>query len=434
MKPYNRIVEPNTNNVDVDIMAVDNLINERVLARESKNFRRADGIVKFLLERHNVIVNDSDLTWQTGTKRQVKKRKRVALSKAKAAPASGNNDVSSNTRSNNYEGFQLSSDSGPNKSTLTFEGIVTLLADRRKAQRTRDYEKADNIRNTLKVDGVYVEDGLNEFRWDGVAYKQRGRVTEYSASSSSGGLSQSEYSLALNDDDAERNVNDLLAQRLSARSNGNYAKADAIRDQLFEGFNIRIDDKLREWSVGGNFGSGEDHWSKTNKQPLVGYTRSDFSTNLPQSDERYVQGRVDERMRAKRTRNYELSDSIRDELYRQYNVTIHDKINLWSAGGNFGEGLSWNYDTNLPKTRHLGDEDGEFDSSLDSFVEENLDSGEGDRDSVASSQERESSTSLLREQLECLTVVQLKDKLRNSGFTVSGTKAKLINRLLAGKT
>ena len=308
---YSRIVDPNTNDLDVDIDAVNALISERLQARESKNFRRADGILDQLLTQHAVIVNDSDLTWRTGTKRQVKKRKNIALSKAKIIAPSNNISIRN-------DDFRLSPNSGANLSTLSEEEIVTMLTDRHAAQRTRDYEKADAIRNTLKIAGVYIEDGMKEYRWDGVPFDtRRGRVREHGHASSPRPslIRQSSHSLALVDAEEVGIVNDLLAQRSKARSIGNYAKSDAIRDKLYESYNIRIDDRLGEWSVGGNFGTSDDHWTSSNRQRLARYTKSEMSANLPESDERYIQRKVDERMRAKRTRNYDLSDSIRDKLY-----------------------------------------------------------------------------------------------------------------------
>ena len=66
-----------------------------------------------------------------------------------------------------------------------------------------------------------------------------------SSSSARGwGLRQSKHSLPLPSDDAVRHVDDLLRQRSDARSSGNYAISDSIRDQLYETYNIRIDDKL----------------------------------------------------------------------------------------------------------------------------------------------------------------------------------------------
>lgn len=410
MSKYSYIFEEQNQNTKVNtdiIYEIDTLINERVSARADKNFQRADMIANELLQNH-VILDDKELTWRIGTKKEIKKR--IAISKKK----------SNNSKArNNSNIFWLSSTSGPNISNLSEKDILTMLDERCIAQLTRDYDTADRIRNTLKSKGVYIDDGMKEYRYDNVPFKQRGITQDMVSSSKSSrgwGLRQSKHSLPLPSDDAVRLVDDLLRQRSDARSSGNYVLSDSIRDQLYETYNIRIDDKLNEWSCGGSFGDNIDHWTSTNKQPLVGYTKSEMSaTNVSPADEAYIQSKVDERIRAKRTRNFELSDSIRDQLYEEYDVTIHDKLNLWSVGGDFGEGQEWNYDENLAKRRR--NEGGGHDG-IDLNPE---------KENASLTHEVEGST---REQLESLTVVQLKDMLRQSGLTVSGTKAKLINRLL----
>jgi len=409
----------NSNNVPNDdiINAVDTLINERILARKEKIFGRADMLSSQLLTQYSVVLNDSDLTWNVATKRQVKKR--ISLTKKSKAVLPSNN-----VRSNSDDAFQLSPKSDTNVSTLSEEEILAMLDSRRAAQRTRNYEKADSIRNTLKSHGVYIDDGMKEYRFDGVPFKQRGRTHDDMSMSSSRGssweLRQSEHSIPLPSDDAERIVQDLLRQRSNSRSSGNYAQSDAIRDELYESYNIRLDDKLGEWSCGGSFGDSQDHWTSTTRDVLVEYTKSEMSRSLPSSDEGFIQDKLDERMRAKRTRNYKLADYIRDKLYDTYDVTIHDKLNLWSVGGEFGEGNEWNHNTKLK---------GSFDAGVD---DRDLDSGE--EKSAPIQVVGEVSAILSRDELECLTVVQLKDKLRNSGLTVSGTKAKLINRLLGDES
>lgn len=443
-RPYSRAVDPRLgNDREVDVRAVDGLIDERARAREGGDFRRADGILELLLERHGVIVNDSDRTWRAGTRREVKKRRRVARSRAgaKAPPA--------RDRGAGEDEFRLSRDSGPNRSPFSEEEIGDLLSKRRAAQQARDYAFADSVRNTLKANGVYVDDGAKEFRWDGLAYRQRGKAAggrRGDGSRSPWGLRRSEHSLPLGDDE-ERAAMDLLARRSDARSARDYAAADALRDELFERYDIRIDDDLREWSAGGDFGGGEDHWTRTSRTTLASYAKSDASAPLPPDEEEYVQRRVDERMRAKRTRNYKLCDAIRDELFDEYDVTIHDKVNLWSAGGDFGEGLSWKHNPKLSNSRDAWDEDGgDFDSgdshnpklvrprnvqaraSGDLDGERRVDASGG---GVAAWEGGDAPPQ--RERLERLTVVQLKDELRNAGLTVSGTKAKLIDRLLAGE-
>jgi cysteinyl-tRNA synthetase len=399
---YSRAVDPNTNNLDVDVNAVNALIVQRRRARKQKDFDAADAIIGLLLKRHGVIINDTDNTWKTGTKKEIKKRPKNAYP--------GQARQAQNI-------FKVCPDSGPNTSTLSDQEVVSMVAERRQAQRDRDFKTADRIRYNLKNAGVYVEDGLKEWRADGVPFGNVGSHRGHTASSSSSrsaSLVRSAYSLPLDGDEETLAVDNLLAQRTKFKSGGDYEKSDSIRDRLFETYSIRIDDRLGEWSVGGNFGDEfNSHWATASEAKTTRrYVKSATSAELPSAaDEKYVQGKIDERMRAKRTRNYDLSDSIRDDLFRVFDVTIHDKINEWSVGGDFGEDESWT---------HL--EPAKYNSPVSRAVIP--------QEVVVSPQE-EISASMSKEQLSSLTVVQLKEKLRDSGARVSGNKEELINRLLS---
>lgn len=457
---FSRVVDPHTNDHDVDIVAVNRLIHHRIHARTNKDFRSADIILNQLLSNHGVILNDSNKTWKTGTKKEIKKLKIQQQKVEKVAAVKkevGGGRSSSNHNSNKYE-YNLSPDAGPNSSTLSGEEIRSIIADRGSARRYQDFEKADMIRNQLKLAGVYIEDGLQEWRADGIPYDTiRGKLRnsnnnggQYESSSSlsrttTSSLVRSEHSLPFDNDGDEATVNELLVQRTRARSGKNYEQADSIRDRLYETYNIRIDDNLGKWSIGGNFGETDNdtisHWAKTsrNSEESLRYRKSEFSEEISATDQRFIQSKVDERMRAKRTRNYELSDTIRDDLFRNYDVTIHDKINEWSLGGDFGEDNSWKHVV-VPQA----DDDHARESILRKKVLVAADVDQNSHQDVDASppppqqeefpsqQEVFPSPLMTEEQLSCLTVVQLKEKLRASGLTVSGTKAKLINRLLLG--
>lgn len=492
---FTRVVDPHFNNLDVDLPAVHALIQKRALARSNQDYYKADTILSQLLSEHSVIINDSNKTWKTGTKREIKKRPKQQKSRRPFGARAG---------------YQLCKDAGPHTSHLSQEEIQDYIVERRFAQKTRNYTAADRIRNTLKKAGVYLQDGLQQWRADGVPFGNpngdgSSRHRGYSSSSSSSlptRMVRSEYSLALTPDKEkdEPLIEKLLAERSQSQASGDFAKADYTRDRLFEKYNIRIDDRLGEWSVGGDFGDDfNSDWAKASSR--LGYVKSASSVDLPTlEDEEYVQRKVDERMRAKRTRNYDLSDAIRDELFADWDVTIHDKINEWSVGGEFGRGQSWTHvepfkytpregDTTLSqedmrtinslidrrvKARrdrnfnqsdgikaHLsktygisiddqarewsiadGEEEGDDDAKEELVIEGNHESSigngnsQGDRESASLPQEEEelpaaSAALSKKKELSGLTVLQLKERLRNAGQKVSGKKEELIDRLLA---
>ncbi|KAL3934436.1 MAG: hypothetical protein SGARI_003381, partial [Bacillariaceae sp.] len=326
-------VDPDKNNFDVNVAVVNDLIRERGLARTHKQYDKSDAILAELLRDHGVLLNDSHKTWKTGTKKELKKLPKLKLQKRK--------DI----RYRNQ--YVLSSLAGPHTSPLSEIEILDKIEERKQAQKKKDYNTADRIRNELKRDGVYVEDGLKEWRADGIPFRSRSSSsTSSSRQPQAVALTKSEFSEDILNDDEKQEVEQLLAQRTKFKSMRNYDKSDRLRDQLFESYNIRIDDRLGQWSVGGDFGDDNNsHWAAAEKLSSLGdYIKSPSSAELETSDEQYIQRKVDQRMRAKRTGNYELSDEIRDHLLARYDVTIHDKINQWSVGGDFGpDQTSWTH-------------------------------------------------------------------------------------------
>lgn len=109
-----------------------------------------------------------------------------------------------------------------------------------------------------------------------------------------------------------------------------------------------IDDRLREWSVGGDF--GEEHNAQFDimiqdklKQWSVG---GDFGPDGPKPKNRGVYARrgggtlteeevdtinnlIMERHHAKRDRDYDTADDIRDHLRNTYNIQLDDKSSEW---------------------------------------------------------------------------------------------------------
>ena len=116
--------------------------------------------------------------------------------------------------------------------------------------------------------------------------------------------------------------------------------------------------------------------------------------------------------------NYQVDSIVKDTdsfCFREVNFILIQELRIFSN--------EWNHNTKLRDSFDNAGDDGK------------LDSGEAKEKNSAPIQVVEEVSNILsRDELECLTVVQLKDKLRNSGLTVSGTKAKLINRLLGDET
>jgi len=240
----------------------------------------------------------------------------------------------------NGHDYQLSSDSGPNNSKLDEETIHALLAERLQAKFARDFRTADDIQMELIDGGVFVHDGLKEWRPDGMPYGS------FHGDGGGGGrrpIESQQYSKSEHSPDVEGEVSDelitkLVKERTKFKMMREYSKADAVREGLRTKFNVLIDDRLKEWSVGGDF--GEEHNAQremADKFANRGYIKSTSSLTLDDEEEEYIQHHVDARIAAKKDRNFETADKIRLDLAQRFDVTINDKMKLWSIGGLFEE-------------------------------------------------------------------------------------------------
>ncbi|KAL7525110.1 hypothetical protein ACHAWF_001217, partial [Thalassiosira exigua] len=152
----------------------------------------------------------------------------------------------------NGHDYQLSADSGGNTSQFSEEKIHALLAERLQAKFARDFRAADGIQAELIDGGVFVHDGLKEWRPDGVPYGSfrggggggRGRDAE-----------QQRYARSPHSADVEGAsdalIDKLVAERTKFKLSRQYEKADAVREGLRAKFNVLIDDRLKQWSAGG---------------------------------------------------------------------------------------------------------------------------------------------------------------------------------------
>ncbi|KAL7445757.1 hypothetical protein ACHAXH_008018 [Discostella pseudostelligera] len=160
------------------------------------------------------------------------------------------------------------------------------------------------------------------------------------------------------------NISDTLIQKLvheraKYKFTRQYDKADLVREGLRTKFNVIIDDRLRQWSVGGDFGS--EHNAVRESLELLGnrgYIKSssslaaiDYANSDNNGDdeedgddagdgkemEEYIQHHVDARAAMKKDGKFDAADKIRLDLAQRFDVIINDKLKLWSIGGVFEE-------------------------------------------------------------------------------------------------
>lgn len=90
--------------------------------------------------------------------------------------------------------------------------------------------------------------------------------------------------------------------------------------------------------MGGDFGEEHNQSRELAHQfSTRGYVKSASSLQLSPEDEATIQDQLDQRGEAKRDRDFDTADGIRENLLQQYDVSINDKMKMWSVGGVFEE-------------------------------------------------------------------------------------------------
>ena len=103
--------------------------------------------------------------------------------------------------------------------------------DRYHAKKQRNFDAADDIRETLMTTyNIRIDDRSNEWRVDTNDYAQSGDTTLTSA-------------------DEAKFIDIKLKERFNLKRERSYEEADAIRDELKERFNVKVDDRTKEWFV-----------------------------------------------------------------------------------------------------------------------------------------------------------------------------------------
>lgn len=158
---------------------------------------------------------------------------------------------------------------------------------------------------------------------------------------------------------------------------------------------------------------------------------SSGSSELDDETIGYIQNRLKERSEYKKNRDYDAADEIRDELRTEYSVSIDDRTREWSLKVSEYTVVESNYDArrfrNPSPYSEMQEDDDEDDDDV--VEDDDHDVVEDDDDYTVEPSSDEISEESDASDLSKLTVVQLKDRLREAGLPVSGKKSELIERL-----
>jgi cysteinyl-tRNA synthetase len=318
--------------------------------------------------------------------------------------------------------YQLPPDAGPIASTCQYteDEIHFLIAKRSECKTARNFEDADRILEGLKKEGVYLHDKRKEWRADG--NNQFGNKTnedrdrKYVQRGGSHGLSQ----------DTLDEIAAVVERRAKAKRIKDFRSYNELSETLLTTYGVHVNDKKREWSMS-FVASAEEQEVISVYVPSPIAPLDDPTHTMDEESKAMIQKRLTDRLTARRNKDYALADFIKVKLQEEYSVVIDDRTREWRIATNDKEDVS--VQEKKDKSIDLLKEDSQtvmgdatLEISADSLIDGD-DAAEKAAPVAAKDQETES-------HLMTLTMVVLKEKLRDAGLPVSGKKAELVERLL----
>lgn len=334
-------------NSNVNLGQVNALIADRLEARKTGRFQDADAIRDILLDEHGVSVWDKDKKWRSGSSRSGSGSRLGGRQDARGGGRDARGGRDGRERRDNRgerdsrrgpkqrefgpngHDYQLSPGAGPIVSSMSEAEIHRKIAERLQCKLDRNFRDADAIQEEFERYGVYVHDGRKEWRADGERFGgdfERGGKPGREPGSRSDRSRPYTKSVHSEHSDDIAQIEELLNERMEAKKARAFQDADAIQAELRANFNVEINDKTREWSVGGNFGVQR-------RESGGPYVMASVSASTDDVDQ--IQSLVNEREEARKERDFDRADDIKDDLRDSYDVIIDDKLRQWSVGGRF---------------------------------------------------------------------------------------------------
>lgn len=252
------------------------LVAERESARQARRFAESDGI-REQLRSMGVELYDKEREWRANDGR------RGVLFTAGAVQCS----------LSDYE-------------------ITALVASREDARTTKDFSRADNVRDDLRRSGVELDDKTRTWRTG------NGRSGSYNGQTTTM-LTESE-------------IRSLVADRERARANQDFSSADDIRSRL-SSLGVELFDNQRIWR------------SNDGRQGVIVTGGVEVSRcSLKDSD---ICARVQAREDARHQKDFSRADTLRDEL-RRMGVELIDADHRWQTM----DGRSGQYGSESRTSKH----------------------------------------------------------------------------------
>ena len=340
------------------------LIMERSKAQRERNYEKADRILYDLNNIHHVYVWDKDRLWSVSPIAPSRRynsnnnnnngRNNYHQGKGRkgrtTTVTSGNQRFEPNKFGRNgHDYVQIGEEINPDICPLSLQEIHSLLSKRLEYKLIKQYHKADEIQSQLYTNGVRVHDKLKQWRGDG------GIFADIEGMLSNKEYTINPYSEKVEDESMVQEITELVVDWAETRKKFDYKNADIMRQELWDIYRVAVDDKSRTWSKGGDFGpEGTFRWtddgpinprrdierSKRDWREVGMYTKSKYSEELEnhgEEEEEEIWNLVHDRLEARRVKDFDVADLIRDHLYKEYRVSVDDQLRQWSVGGEFDE-------------------------------------------------------------------------------------------------
>jgi len=399
-----------------NLSEIEALVEERARCKKERLYNKADAIRDDLMDNFGVFIDDKAREWK--------------FNNAANRGRTGNGP----SFPREFVPFSIHPES---ETPEDHDAIQDMVEQRDVARSNRDYHTADEILDNLMAKGIVVDDKQRCWSVGRIDDQSRPFTVIFQRRGDIGDLTPED----------EEKITSMLQKRDEHKRNRKFKSADRIRDQLIETYNVKVDDRAKEWHVV----TTEYSFDAESSAPIDEETRD------------YIADQLAQRAAAKIRKDYETADGIRNHLALNYRVSIDDRVKEWIVTEAIESVENYHEDDeddeeedddeeDLYLEMEEGDEDDvtedddldeEFENDVDDFY---LTGDEGDEESADNdfvdsmenidddevSENEETSEISAAEDLNQLTVIQLKDRLRAASLPVSGKKAELIERLSSG--
>lgn len=196
------------------------------------------------------------------------------------------------------------------------QNIDEMLLERICAKRRQDFECADKLRDQLGMVGVFCDDGEQSYRVsdpksEANRDRRQSRSEEYTRSD--------DGSVSLSTADQEK-IETIIKERIQAKRRREFGMADKLRGELTE-MGVFCDDRANTYSV-------------RPPSAIHGFKRDpnddgDDKVELSKVDEDEMHKQMIARNEARRSRDYDTADAIREDLREKFGVELNQQQQLY---------------------------------------------------------------------------------------------------------